>query len=164
MVLSKSELVAMLQQDVTIFLHLAGKIAPDMLDYRPTPGQRSLLELVRYHSMMGPTLVEAIGAGAVDDTAWAAAEAAAAARTFEEALAAIAGHRDYYAAAIGRMSDDALRAEIDFYGTASRGVQLVTWVLNGCVAYRMQLFLYLKACGRVELNTMNLWAGVDAPM
>jgi hypothetical protein len=28
----------------------------------------------------------------------------------------------------------------------------------------MQLFLYLKSCGRDELNTMNLWAGVDAPM
>jgi len=28
----------------------------------------------------------------------------------------------------------------------------------------MQLFMYLKACGREELNTMNLWGGVDAPM
>jgi hypothetical protein len=28
----------------------------------------------------------------------------------------------------------------------------------------MQLFLYLKACGRDELNTMNLWVGVDAPI
>jgi hypothetical protein len=28
--------------------------------------------------------------------------------------------------------------------------------------YRMQLFLYLKASGREELNTMNLWAGMDA--
>ena len=25
------------------------------------------------------------------------------------------------------------------------------------------LFLYLKACGREELSTMNLWAGMDAP-
>jgi len=24
--------------------------------------------------------------------------------------------------------------------------------------------VYLKACGREELTTMNLWAGVDAPM
>jgi len=24
--------------------------------------------------------------------------------------------------------------------------------------------MYLKACGREELNTMNLWQGVDAPM
>ena len=85
-----------------------------------------------------------------------------AARTFDEALAAIAEHADVYAAAIERLSDDDMRAEIDMFGKASRGAQLVTWVLNGCVAYRMQLFLYLKACGRAELNTMNLWSGVDA--
>ena len=30
-----------------------------------------------------------------------------------------------------------------------------------CAAYRTQLFLYLKACGRDELGTLNLWAGVD---
>ncbi len=45
----------------------------------------------------------------------------------------------------------------------TRGVCIVTWVLSGHAAYRMQLFLYLKASGREELNTMNLWSGVDAP-
>jgi len=27
----------------------------------------------------------------------------------------------------------------------------------------MQLFLYLKAVGREELGTMDLWAGMDSP-
>jgi hypothetical protein len=45
----------------------------------------------------------------------------------------------------------------------SRGSLIINMVLAGCAAYRTQLFLYLKACGREELNTMNLWAGVDAP-
>lgn len=44
----------------------------------------------------------------------------------------------------------------------SRGSFIVNQVLCGCAAYRTQLFLYLKACGREELSTMNLWAGVDA--
>jgi hypothetical protein len=39
----------------------------------------------------------------------------------------------------------------------------VNLVLGGCAAYRTQLFLYLKSCGREELSTMNLWQGVDAP-
>jgi hypothetical protein len=30
------------------------------------------------------------------------------------------------------------------------------------VAYHMQLFLYLKSCGREELSTMDLWAGRSA--
>ena len=45
----------------------------------------------------------------------------------------------------------------------SRCFLLVNGVLSGCAAYRTQLFLYLKACGREELGTMNLWVGTDAP-
>ena len=41
---------------------------------------------------------------------------------------------------------------------------MVNHVIGQCAAYRMQLFLYLKACGREDLNTMNLWVGTDAPV
>ena len=41
---------------------------------------------------------------------------------------------------------------------------MVNHVLGQLAAYRMQLFLYLKACGREELNTMNLWVGTDVSM
>ena len=62
------------------------------------------------------------------------------------------------------MSDADLRAEIDMLGQkSSRGAFIVNLVLSGCAAYRTQLFLYLKACGREELGTMNLWGGMDAP-
>ena len=37
-------------------------------------------------------------------------------------------------------------------------------VLCHLAAYRMQLFLYLKSSGREELNTLNLWMGMDGPM
>ena len=54
--------------------------------------------------------------------------------------------------------------EIDMFGNRStRGKLLVTLVVNVHAAYRMQLFLYLKSCGREEMGTMNLWGGVDAP-
>ena len=36
--------------------------------------------------------------------------------------------------------------------------------LTHYAAYRMQLFLYLKSCGREELNTMDVWAGASSPM
>jgi hypothetical protein len=165
MVLTKSELIASLQTEVRILLHLAGKIEPPMLDYRPTPKQRSTIELIRYLSMMGPALVEAAKAGVFDSAAWTAAEHAASARTFDEALAAIAAQPDAYATLLAGVSDDDLRAEIDPFGAgkASRGAFLVTQVLCSCAAYRTQLFLYLKSCGREELNTWNLWVGIDEP-
>ena len=58
MVLTKPELVAALQNEARILLHLAGKIDRSKLDYRPTPKQRSMFELLKYLSMMGPTLVQ----------------------------------------------------------------------------------------------------------
>lgn len=61
------------------------------------------------------------------------------------------------------LSDADLRAEMEMFEMkASRGLMLVNLVLCHYTAYRMQLFLYLKACGREELSTMNLWAGRDA--
>ena len=164
MVLTKSELLAALQNEVRILLHLAGKVDRAKLDYRPTPKQRSTLELLRYLSMMGPALVRAAKAAEFDMAAWTADEEAAAARDFDQTLAAIAGQTDGYARQLADVSDADLRAEIEIFGDRStRGAFLVNLVLCGCASYRTQLFLYLKACGREELDSMNLWAGMDAP-
>ena len=54
MVMTKPELIASLQNEVRILLHLAGKFEPGMRDYRPTPTQRSAFELLQYLSIMGP--------------------------------------------------------------------------------------------------------------
>ena len=61
-------------------------------------------------------------------------------------------------------TDADFRGEIEMFGRKStRGSIIVNMVLSGRAAYRTQLFMYLKTCGREELGTMNLWAGVDAP-
>lgn len=165
MVLTKAELIASLQNEVRILLHLAGKIDPAKLDYRPTPKQRSTVDLLKYLSMMGPALVRAAKTGTFDEAAWTEEEKAAAARSFDETLKAIAAQSDGYASLLADVSDADLRGEVDPFGMGktSRGAFIVNMVLCGCAAYRTQLFLYLKACGREELSTMNLWGGVDAP-
>lgn len=164
MVLTKAELIAALQNEVRILLHLADKVDPAKTDYRPTPKQRSTIELLRYLTMMGPAMATAAAAGSFDEAAWAAAEEATKTMTLAQAKAAIAGQTATYAATLGNLADADFRAEISLFGPpTTRGVWLVSWVLSGCVAYRTQLFLYLKACGREELGTMNLWAGIDAP-
>ena len=164
MVLTKSELIASLQNEVRILLHLAGKVDRAQLDYRPTPRQRSTLELLKYLSIMGPGLVEAAKRGTFDRVAWTAAEQTAQARDFDQTLTAIAAHTDAYPALLADVSDADLREEIDMFGSkTTRGSFIVNLVLAGSAAYRTQLFLYLKACGRDDLSTMNLWAGRDAP-
>ena len=164
MVLTKPELIGSLQNEVRILLHLAGKVDRATLDYRPTPKQRSTLELLQYLSIMGPGLVEVAKAGAFDPARWTALENSAKARDFDQTLAAIAEHNDRYAALLGGVSDADFRSEITMFGQpTTRGAFIVNLVLCGCAAYRTQLFVYLKACGRDELSTMNLWGGMDAP-
>jgi hypothetical protein len=166
MVLTKSELIASLQNEVRILFHLAGKIDRANLDYRPTPKQRSTIELLKYLSMMGPTLVQYAMADTPDPALWATAAQAAEARDFDQTLATIGAQSNTYETLLADVSDADFRAEVTgFHGEkTSRGALIVNGVLCGCAAYRTQLFLYLKACGREELGTMNLWAGVDAPV
>jgi len=163
-VLTKAELIASLQNEIRILLHLAGKVDRARLDYRPTDKQRSTIELLRYLSIMGPNLVQAAKAGGFDPAAWQSSLAAAEARDFDLTLDAIRKIPDVYASVLGSMSDADFRQDLEIFGRKmSKGSFLVNTVLCGYAAYRTQLFNYLKACGRVELNTMNLWGGVDAP-
>src|SRR5438046_4795889 len=164
MVLTKPELIGSLQNEVRILLHLASKIDRAKLDYRPMPKQRSAIELLKYLSIMGPELVKATKAGGFDPAIWTEAQKTAEARNFDQTLAAIGAQTDAYAKLLGDMSDADFRAPIEMFGNkTTRGAFIVNLVLCGCAAYRTQLFMYLKACGREELGTMNLWAGIDAP-
>jgi hypothetical protein len=168
MILARSELVAALQHEVRILVHLAGKVDRSMLDYRPTPKQRSTLELLRYMAIMGPTQLAVIEAGRFDrptlSAIWTPAEKKAAQMSFDQAVAAIGDQSAEYARILGLWSDDDFLAEVNMFGQkSSRALLVVTLILNGHAAYRTQLFLYLKACGRHELSTVNLWAGADAP-
>ena len=168
MILTTSELITVLRQEVRILLHLAGKVESSMLSYRPTPKQRSTLELVQYMAIMGPTQLTVIEHGVFDrptlSATWSPAEAEANKMSFDQAVAAIGQQSDEYARRLGAWTDEDFRKEVDMFGRkSSRGLLVITLVLNGHAAYRTQLFLYLKACGREELSTTNLWAGADMP-
>ncbi len=162
MVLSKSELIAALQHEVRILLHLAGKVDRAQLDFRPTPKQRSTLELLQYLAMMGPALVDVSITGVFDGAVWTAREAEAKRLDFDQTVSAIAAQHHTYAQVLGALADDDYRTGLTVWDVAtSRGAFIVAYVLCGHAAYRTQLFGYLKACGREELNTTNLWDGVD---
>jgi hypothetical protein len=165
MVLTKAELLNSLQKESRILGHLMDKVEPSMVDYRPTPKQRSSLELMRYMTIMGPMLVQAAKSGAFDGAAWGEASKAAEARDWNQTKAVIKNLGDEYAKLLADVSDADLRGEMTGFdgNKISKGKFIVDLVLGGHAAYRTQLFCYLKSCGRDELSTMNLWQGVDAP-
>src|SRR5437660_1549336 len=150
MVLTKDELIKALQNEVRLLLHLASKADPTKLDYRPSPKQRSLLELLQYMTIVGPIHFRAVMGGEFDMDAWRNAwrtgEAAAAAMNLEQVKDAIGKQPALFAELLGPCSDADLRAEIAMFGNrASQGSWLINLVLSHYAAYRMQLFLYLKA-------------------
>jgi hypothetical protein len=162
--LTKADLIAQLQKEVRILLHLAGKVDRHQLDYRPTPKQRSTIELLRYLLIMGPSLIRGIKSG-FDVERWQADTAAASAMSFDELLAGIEKQGAEYASLLEGWTEADFGGQIELFGrTATRGAFLLELVLGGCAAYRTQLFCYLKACGREELSTANLWQGMDAPV
>ena len=164
MVLSKEELISSLQHEVHILTHLAGKIDPSKLGYKPTENQRTTLELLQYLNIMGPELAPNIKNGKFDAEAWGAAQKTTAALDFDALLKSLAGQSQFYEKEFGSWTDDDFRTLVDMFGQkASRGAHIVRLVLGGHAAYRTQLFCYLKSCGCADLSTWNLWGGVDAP-
>lgn len=112
MILTTSELVAALRNEVRVFLHLTTKIGQAQLHYRPTPRQRSTLELVRYMTFMGPEVMRAAATGTFDTDAWTAAEQAAGALTLDQAIALLKRQGDDYAGMVEAFTDADLRAEV----------------------------------------------------
>jgi len=165
MVLTRAELITLMQKEVRLLLHLTTKIDAAALDYRPTPKQRSTLELLRYLTTSGPALIQYAKGQPMDADAIAEATRVANSRDFEGTVAALTALSDQYAELLADLSDDDLRGEIMWVDGSriSCGLFLVNYVFGQYTAYRLQLFLYLKACGREELNTMNLWLGADVP-
>ncbi len=117
---------------------------------------------------MGLVLVPSIKADSFLVEQGNVAEAKSKTLDFDAAVKSLESQAAYYAEAVGGFSNEELREGIELFGQAgqkqSRGQWLVSVVVCGHAAYRTQLFCCLKSCGRDELNTWNLWAGVDGQM
>ena len=168
MVLTKDEFLSALRTEIRIVLHLASKADAAALGFRPTPKQRSTLEILQYLTILGPIHIRGVVAPSFDmegwRAAWRAGQAAAKVMNLEQATAAIGALPALFAEVLGPCSDADLRAPIEMFGhKATRGSMLVSLVLCHYTAYRMQLFMNLKGSGGEELGTMNLWAGMDGP-
>src|SRR5260370_11874586 len=147
MVLTKDELIASLQHEVRVLLHLASKVDPAKLDYRPTAKQRSLLELLQYLTIAFPIHLRTIKSGVFDmdswGTTWRTEEATAKTLTLEQAKDAIGRQSALFEELLGSCSDAALRARMEMFGhKASRGLWIVKLELGHSPASRTHIFLF----------------------
>lgn len=149
--------------DIRIIKHLGTKVSPEMTSFRPTDGQRSMLELLQYLSHVGTASVDMIlnnDSGKFDIHSKNAVSVNI--ENFQEAMDA---QQKTMLELMEKFTDEDLKTVINLYGMGdkTKGAYLVDTVGKWFPTYRMQLFLYLKSLGVSNLGTMNMWAGMDAP-
>src|SRR5262249_3346205 len=119
MVLTKSELIAALEKEVGILIHLAQKLDDQSSQYRPTAKQRSSLELLRYLTVMGPALIEAANNGGFDPAAWQAKMKGAELLDVDGVIAALEGQKQAYVDLLRDVPEEEFRAPLQMFGTTS---------------------------------------------
>ena len=64
---------------------------------------------------------------------------------------------------VGALTDEQLKKDSTLFGAPAPLSMQLLGVLKWMAAYKMQLFLYIKANGRADLGTSNVWGGRDLP-
>jgi hypothetical protein len=163
-VLTKDQVADAMLRECDICVHLFSKFAPEAMDYRPSPAQRSTLELLRYLSMCATAGLDCMSHADWKRFAGHAEKAKEmAAAGFP---AAMAQQKEAIRAFFDATSEETLLSQ-EAPMPGGRGMlPLGAAILNGpfkwLSAYKLQLFLYAKANG-AAIGTINAWAGMDMP-
>ena len=148
--------------EIDVIKFLGAKTPPDKLDYRPSPGQRSALELLQYLTLCGHRIAEV-----VLTENWALREEYAKESelvTLETFAAAMDRQADRLRTLVAGIADEewsTRTVRLPWGHETSVPGLLLNATIKFLVAYRMQLFLYLKAMGRTDLGTAQCWLGTD---
>jgi hypothetical protein len=161
--ITKEQLAAGLARECDICVHLASKIDREAYDYRPTPAQRSTIELMRYLSICGIAGIRCMAAsdwklfgGYVERVAELTPE------EFPEAMARQKAEIEAFFAETPAETLATQEAKLPGGGpTMPLGAAIMNGPLKWLTAYKMQLFLYAKATGAATIGTANAWAGID---
>lgn len=167
--ISKTELRDAVLHDLKIAKALLAKLPGDTSDYRPTPGQRSTLELARYICKVAQGCTHAALDGNFD---WFGANSERFdALSMEQIPAALDEEMAEVTRLFDGLSDDDFASKaVDMESVGMGRWKMQGWLLATTLkfttAYKQQLFLYAKAAGNTELDTFDLWmdtGGVPRP-
>lgn len=145
--------------EISIIRHLAAKVEPTMLDYRPTEKQRSTTELLNYLGHIfnfGTDLVIQGNSSNYMDLAQKAPVV-----TLENVDSVMEAQAEDVRKKVMEISDEAMNESVEIFGLSAPRSMHLLGVMKWAVAYKMQLFLYLKVNGKPHLSTQNLWRGTD---
>jgi len=166
----KEIIIADFEQEVKILKHLHTKITPELMDYRPQEGMRSLRELLTYLSYCSIQVLHFYSTTETNrekviEKVKALMEEASTQPDFPSALDY---HYKTFVDMLNSIPEEDLFNKMVKHGHFKEEVILGTALQHSAFknlsAYRMQLFLYLKLAGQTDLNTFNNWRGFDMPV
>lgn len=159
--ITKEQYIKSFVKELEIIKHLAEKITPEMLDYRPTEKQRSTLELMQYLGHISVTAIMSFLDPVKND--YMELAKAKDSITAENFISKIDEQIKVVTEQINLLTSDELEKEASFFGMSEKLSMHLLNALKWITAYKMQLFLYIKANGVSHIGTSNVWAGYDMP-
>ncbi len=160
------EFKSAISAECAVLRHLAGKVRDTALDWRPSPDQRSVQETMQYLAFCGIGPARALlagdwsGIGPLSESFAGIGPAG-----FHEAI--VGQERELHALldglGPGELESRQVKLPWDPDNTVPFGHALYTTSLRFLTAYRMQLFLFLKASGQKNMGFHDAWLGMDQP-
>jgi hypothetical protein len=158
--ITRAQLLDACRHETNVINNLATLLPDGAAEWRPTPGQRSTLELMRYMTVMSEIMATHVVTGNWDHAAALSEQSQAV--TLENFAAAMDEQLARVARTLEGLDEQAAtskQAALPWGEPIAQSALLMRGIYASYVAYRMQLFLYAKQAGNSELSTMECWAG-----
>ncbi len=160
--INKEQIAAAMARECDISKHLHTKLTPESYDYRPTEGQRTTTELLRYLTICGIAGIQSL-----HQSNWKVfgeyreRSANLSTEQFPEAMDRQKKEIHDYFHTITEHALESQDALLPIGGTQALGMAILDLPFKWLAAYKMQLFLYAKATGAADIGTANAWMGID---
>lgn len=160
--ISKEQIAASMMFECDVAKHLHTKLTPASYDYKPTSGQRSTIELLRYLSVCGIAGIQSLYTS--DWKTFSKYTERASAMKAEEFPAAMDLQKREIKEFFESVTERDLEtkdAKLPAGGTQLLGQAILDLPFKWLPAYKLLLFNYAKATGTLDINTANAWMGMD---
>lgn len=159
--ITKEQLLAAIIREIDIYKHLYTKLGAHSHGYRPSPAQRSTVDLLRYLAICGIGGLQSLAGG--DFKIFSEYSARVKEMPAEDFPMAMDRQKTEIEGFFDSLSEETLQSqEATMPGgwKLPLGAAIMNGPLKWLTAYKMQLFLYAKANG-ADVVTSNVWAGMD---
>ena len=160
--INKDQIAASMMFECDVAKHVHSKLTPQSYDYKPTDGQRTTLEVLRYLSICGIAGIQSlyqsnwkVFSTYVDRASKMSAEGFPAAMDLQKQE--IKAFFD----SVTERDLETKDAMLPIGGSQLLGQAILDLPFKWLPAYKLQLFLYAKATGTTDIGTSNAWFGMD---